>query len=497
MFSVMIVEDELLIRMGLTVSIPWESFQLKVVAEASNGNEAWELYKQWKPDLVFTDIRIPGMNGVDLMKAIKNDNPDCALIVISCIDDAWTMRQCFELGACSYLVKATMQQNDIIDAVENASKLLKEAPKCKTENEPKDSFAEKFVSYIRGNKSVYDVDMLVTDSNGLIQRELTDVIYIFFSRFGGMTQMLYRSVCKLVSDRIEKHGAFVVDVSHEGMIVIGCGKNRNWFSGLFSSLCKYCYETFGVEAKAAVCAYTMDLENLPLFVSNVRQLSVPEYLYHNGIINVDIDGRKYLTALNESVEILRKNVWIFRKKYSMREIQMLIDKLDADEKAGLSVIRNNIIMIVGYIDSLFAKDHEIMRRFKNAITDESDVFDMCSTLNEIVLRPVIKEQEPRQEISRAVNYIINHLNTEISLNELANETGFHPAYLSRLFKEEIGVVYTKFVSELRIELAKTLLREHNRSIQDVARECGFPDMSYFSRKFKEATGHTPGEWRHE
>ncbi len=496
MYSVMIVEDELLIRMGLTVSIPWESFQLKVVAEASNGNEAWELYKRWKPDLVFTDIRIPGMNGVDLMKAIKNDNPDCTLIVISCIDDTWTMRQCYELGACCYLVKATMQPDDIIDAVEKASRLLKETPRGKTDNETKNPFAEKMEAYIMGSKSADEADKLVAESNGLIKHELTDVIYIRFSRFGGMTEMLFKSVCKLVSDRIEKHGAFVIPVSNEGMLVIGSGDNRNWFLGLFSGLSKYCYETFGVDAKAAICAYKMALSDLPTYVTNVRQLSVPVYLYHNGAVDVDMSGNKYLTALKQSVEILRQNVWIFRKGYSLSEIEMLIDKIDEDETAGVAVIRNDIIMIVGYVDGLFAKEQEIMRRYKNAISDESDVFEMCSALNETVLRPVIREQEPRQEIARAVNYIINHLNTEISLNELANETGFHPAYLSRLFKEEIGVVYTKFVSELRIELAKTLLREHNKSIQDVARECGFPDISYFSRKFKEVTGHTPGEWRH-
>lgn len=496
MFKAMIVEDELLIRMGLTVSIPWETFRLKVVAEAANGNDAWELYKQWKPDLVFTDIRIPGINGVDLIKAIKSDNPDCVLIVISCIDDTWAMGQCYELGVCKYLVKATMQPKDIIEAVEQATKLLQELHKSDTLNDSDDPITSRFESYILGNGNAGDVDMLVKESNGVLERELTEVIYIQFSRFGGITDILYRSVSKLVCDRIEKHGTFVSPVLNEGILVIGCGKNRNWFTGLFSSLSKYCYETFGVEAKAAVCMYPVALSKLPSFVANVRNMSMPDYLYHNGIILVNEDGSKCITALKESVEILKQNVWIFRKGISLGEIQMLIDKLNTDEIAGKTVIQNDIYMIVGYIDELFSKEHDILKRFKNAVSDDSDIYSMCSALNEIVLRPVIKEQEPRQEITRAVNYIINHLNKELSLNELANETGFHPAYLSRLFKKEIGIVYTKFVSELRIELAKTLLREHNKSIQDVAIECGFPDLSYFSRKFKEATGHTPGEWRH-
>ena len=92
MYTVMIVEDELLVRMGLMALIPWDELRLRVVAKAINGQEAWAAYQKFHPDIVMTDIRIPGMNGLELMRAISAQDATCALIVITCVEDFSTLQ---------------------------------------------------------------------------------------------------------------------------------------------------------------------------------------------------------------------------------------------------------------------------------------------------------------------------------------------------------------------------------------------------------------------
>ena len=124
MYTVMIVEDELLVRMGLMALIPWDELRLRVVAKAINGQEAWAAYQKFHPDIVMTDIRIPGMNGLELMRAIRAQDATCALIVITCVEDFSTLQSAMESGAIAYLVKSTMEQQDVIDAAKKACDFL-------------------------------------------------------------------------------------------------------------------------------------------------------------------------------------------------------------------------------------------------------------------------------------------------------------------------------------------------------------------------------------
>ena len=87
MYSVLIAEDELLVRMGLAGSVDWGALGLRIVADSSDGLIAMEQYERWKPDIVFTDIRMPGMDGLTLIREIRKRDKRCEIIVITCIED--------------------------------------------------------------------------------------------------------------------------------------------------------------------------------------------------------------------------------------------------------------------------------------------------------------------------------------------------------------------------------------------------------------------------
>ncbi len=124
MYTVLVAEDEYLVRMGLLVSIPWSQLQMEVVAEVSNGIDAWRQFQEKQPDIIITDIRMPGMDGVSFVQEIRKTNANCAIIVITCVEDFQTLRDMMQLGIAAYLVKATMTHQEIIDAINKAVVML-------------------------------------------------------------------------------------------------------------------------------------------------------------------------------------------------------------------------------------------------------------------------------------------------------------------------------------------------------------------------------------
>ena len=128
MFKVLIIDDEEIIREGLRTVIDWESLQCKVIGEAVDGDEGLEMVSRAKPDIVFTDIRMPGLNGLEMISKIKECKYGCKIIILSGFRDFEYAQQAVKLGAFRFLVKPTNTQ-EIVRSIEEAITELKKA-KC-------------------------------------------------------------------------------------------------------------------------------------------------------------------------------------------------------------------------------------------------------------------------------------------------------------------------------------------------------------------------------
>lgn len=105
MYSIMIVEDEELVRQGLTSLVNYEQFGMKVIDQAENGRIAWEKFQAQPADLLLTDINMPQMNGLDLAQLVREEAPSCHIIFLTGYDDFEFARKAIRLGADDYLLK--------------------------------------------------------------------------------------------------------------------------------------------------------------------------------------------------------------------------------------------------------------------------------------------------------------------------------------------------------------------------------------------------------
>lgn len=128
MFSIVVIDDEYIVREGLKRTIDWESLECQVIGEAEDGDEGLKVIETKKPDIVITDIRMPGKDGLEMISCMKELKNDCKIIIITGFRDFSYAQQAVKLGAFRFLLKPT-KNIELIDAVNSAIEEIKEERK--------------------------------------------------------------------------------------------------------------------------------------------------------------------------------------------------------------------------------------------------------------------------------------------------------------------------------------------------------------------------------
>ena len=134
MYSIMIVEDEYLVRQGIASLVNYEQFGMQVIAQAENGREAWQKFQENPADILLTDINMPQMNGLELAKLVRDQAPKCHIVFLTGYDDFDYARTAIKLGADDYLLKP-FSKDDVEEMLAKVqTKLDQERKKAKIQN---------------------------------------------------------------------------------------------------------------------------------------------------------------------------------------------------------------------------------------------------------------------------------------------------------------------------------------------------------------------------
>ena len=146
MYQVLFAEDELLVRLGLQNSIDWKAYDMELAAQADNGLQAYELFQKVRPDVVITDIRMEGMDGCELIEKIRQQDKECAIIVISCLDDFEILRIMIPYKIIGYILKASMTMDEVLKkSTEYLKKIGREGKKIDPEKRSPEKELEKYL----------------------------------------------------------------------------------------------------------------------------------------------------------------------------------------------------------------------------------------------------------------------------------------------------------------------------------------------------------------
>lgn len=495
--KVMLVDDERLILEGLQAIIDWDDLGLEIACTASNGQEAVEKFKENPVDIVVTDINMPKVTGLELLKALKSINDDVKFVVLSGYDEFAYAKSAMELGVKSYLLKPVDEEElervlkSIIDDVDS---------KNKKENN----------LTIKNSKLI---DFLNSKINIDEIKEFSDVMKIGFDGDSYMVANIISScgradeIMSCIRNNI--FSSFEIMPNYDGsIIIVNCLENSISDDGI-----REFYEIINNVIK--------DELGIDTFISVGNKVSRIEDVsesYKNSIIakkNVLVKGYGHVIFSDEIVEntndskSFKKEIETLNKLIIEKNRKAATDYLLSvfeDENLSPKNIYDISIKVVILVDEVL-KDFNLDNKYGSSSLS-SVIVDLCNeATRENIERFLLSEVEDAikvisdntQVYSPVVQQVVKTINTEykeeLSLKTLATKYRINSSYLGQIFSKEVGVSFSDYLNKVKNTKAKELILNTNMKINNIAKEVGYTDTSYFYRKFKKYYGVCPSTLR--
>lgn len=529
MLKVIVADDEIRICKLIINLINWEELGMEIVGVASDGIEALRLIEQEQPDLVITDIRMPGSDGLELIEKAKKLNAELEFIIISGYEEFAYAQRAMEFGVKDYLckpinkdslLKALGRAQEAIARKEQQSNLEKEYQVIKQdvekirasilknllfgrgEEEKAAALAELTQSpYFHFREGSFRVIAFKIDGRNLESKKLEEFL-------GKLAETLRLALTELAyeAELIQQESSLYVLVNYRPEI-------REQLEAVLKRILnetKVSFLPFGLMLTIGLGEEVAGLDGLVAAVLSAQKAIDDRIIKGTGrLIEAarDDQGRTYsedrfceftkeftkaveLLAPEEINEVIRTfKEDLIREKVSGSEIKRLVREIG---NTYYVTLRNNKIKLAEGA----AEQKQLEKLIENCSALDLLFQELGRHFAASITRLVAERtQQNLGQIRQAKLYIEANYMKNLTLEELGSYLGFNPSYFSSLFKKETGSSFLEYLAKVRIEKAKELLKEPGLRIQDVALMVGYNDVKYFTKLFIKHTGMKPTEFR--
>ena len=472
MTKILIADDEKLIRAGIRKILSDALEETVTFLEAKNGSEAFELCQKELPDVMITDIRMPGMDGLELMKKASKLPQKPAIIVLSGFDDFSYAKTAIDSGVIAYILKP-VDEKELLQVVEKALNSVRQDAKKENEEKLRSLISEghlsediAFDARKFAKEGMYCIALcsaLCNCSDGAFLNGVSH--YIIEQKRGYMLFLVSKNSVELViSNPVLEHCSMGIS-----SLSTNISDLRHITEEAFIAL----LQRFFVPEKSGVFRFS---ENRPL-----ADFSELDKNYDKVIGNLDL--------LNE-VEV-RKAVKKFLDFDSLEEADYARSLFYAYNKIINGLLKRypkfNPSDTYLYLKGLMIESITQARTLKEW---KAYVLDYVLYLLELLRN----QQGKYAYITRAIAYINEHYKDEITMATVANYVSMNYTWFSEKFKEQMGVNFNDYLKRFRMEQAKRLLEKGTYKVYEVAEKCGFKDVKHFMKTFREMNGMSAGEW---
>ncbi|MDQ0115481.1 response regulator transcription factor [Paenibacillus harenae] len=519
MHSVIIVDDEIYFRKGLIRMIDWEGNGYQVIGEADNGEDALAMIRDKKPDLVITDIRMPVLDGLDLIQAAEKEKLDTEFVIISGHNDFHYAQQAVRFGVLDYVLKP-VDEDDIVDALGKLrDKLTK---KRQLQERRRMLLSEKQIeALIRGeSEGAATEDWMEHEMASGPQTftyamiELNNV-HPWSDRKQPSKEELRAAIREAVrqlvpsaSDPILYEHRRTYGLIVPGLYLTEAGGNVRAFMEL---LLLRLDERYELEFRAYTGTTVQQLNHIKeSYISAKEALSYKYYRSPDRVIAIsDVSGTELVYGQLDD-DVCRRLVEAVEENDS-NEMKQVIDSLFSefrDKRFSPEAIKTGIVQCVLVI----CKSIRGMEGDETELSSFEPVInwhDHNVTLEEIrrLLTAFVFEAGDlvgtlyrtygKGRIHKVKTYVDQNYSKNISLKTIASQFYMNPAYLGQLFKRNYGLYFNDYLQKLRIAEAKKLLRIKDLRIYEVAERVGFNNPDYFVTQFDKLERMTPSEYRNK
>jgi Response regulator containing CheY-like receiver domain and AraC-type DNA-binding domain len=535
MIKVFLVEDEIVIREGIHRMIPWTEYGFEFAGEAGDGEIALPLIRAIKPDVLITDIKMPFMDGIALSKLIKKELPDMKIIIISGFDDFKYAQQAISLGVERYLLKPITKNNfiEVLEEIrikfemENQQKIYIEKFQNEIQEYEQYSRRDFFEMLVAGHvdlQKTYEmaeklqIDILAqcynivlfsinnlekghiisdtySEDTAKVQNSIEHVFHNHMEFVLFRNQMFsYAVLIKGEKDKIIEKTDECVKILED--IFSKGGKHVNWFvcTGKPVERLSTLHESY----KDAMCAFAyryMDSSRV-LTYGDMRK----EYVDEMNLNNININAMNSEVIRNFLSNALLDEVDSFVHNY----FQMIGEDALCSRMFQQYVILNLHFCTVSFIQKLgFSKEDledDLIYVCMDNIVSKEKAAEVAKNILEkgILLREESTKSRYKSIIDIALDYMHeNYMEETITLNKVACAANVSANHFSALFSQEMKQTFIEYLTELRMNKAKELLRCTDKRSGEIALDIGYKDSHYFSFLFKKTQGCTPSDYRNK
>jgi two-component system response regulator YesN len=523
--KVLIVDDEHLVRNLLKKCIDWDSIGMEIIGEASSGEDAIELAYKYQPDLIFTDICMTNIDGIEFADAVIKMNPNIKVVVISGYDDFKYAQRSIRAGIRAYLLKPIDDEVVLETALNMKKEIEKEREsifkytimkKQLIKNLP--FLKERFLNRII--KPKVDITEIKRQMNHLdfrfkydtFQVAVIEIILKVQDSYDKSNIIYYKAIMDNLKGYLKQHESINIFFDDNYRIIL----MNNGDYGLLKKALDNIIVNILVNFKCYYCigiGRIIDkMENIEKsYVEALEALNYRIIIGNNSMIKYDDINLPKKTQKDEIIEIDNK-LKVYFLSGSQKIIQGIIDDIFEKEDTTMNLSINNIREFAfSYISTILEILKELDIDIKALHVGEYSIYEEIFEIDTIpdiknyimdISYKVIdiinyyKSKKSNKLIDDITEYVkINFGDCELSLSKVANIFFVNPSYLSRIFKKEMGINFLDYLVKLRIDKAIILLNNIDLKAYEVGEKVGIPDSSYFSTCFKKYTGFSITEYK--
>ncbi|WP_102260987.1 response regulator [Mesobacillus jeotgali] len=504
MIKLLIVDDEQIEREGMEAILN-RAFPDLIVEQANNGNRAVELAASFKPDLVLMDIQMPGMNGLEAVEQILADFPHIKFIMVTAFDTFNYVQSALKLGAKDYILKPSKVSEiratvgKVLKEIENERELQAESSLQRellqrtlplVETDVVTQLLFDHVHEVHLNMLMEMLDIQSTGQVFVMNVIVPDGMEHLYSRIkekvrktrSGWMGALYDGQLPIVIFRNgQSYRSQAISLARDILLEVNKEQKAGWFIGIGND-CNSLEKIRQSYQEAIIASSNKALPVKYRFYQDIPVLNETGSWQQAKYLKKDLSDQVRLGQWDQ----IKSNISHLIQAYEMEGIEVQQAQQFVLEALWSiwSIVSDLGIEIATPIYHYQSPNYRQLRsETANLLMDIKDSYD----------RHYISLEA--DTIYRIKQYIMENSQQNISLETLSNKVGLSPIYISKMFKEKLGINYIDFLTECRIEKAKKMLGDPEKSIKEITIEVGYHEPNYFSKVFKKMCNVTPREYR--
>lgn len=540
MYRALIIDDEEPVREAIRILGDWEGLRIEDVLEAKDGKAGLDMLREYRPDIVMVDMKMPEMNGAEFLRAVETEFPELLTIVVSGYNDFEYTRQAIHSKVVDYLLKPINRQ-DLNQALGKAVGLLEAKNRVRSESITKNiaynmslpKLKEKIYfsiierSFKKRNNGAFLSLIGAEDPNlryGVLVLRILNMEAIRDSRFHADTELLYFAVANVINEMSNDgltYFSFANPKQEREIIAVFTSRGGYPKELMFraeqvlKSIVSHLSSLFGIIAAGGfgpVGTEPLDLaDSYEAAVGSVRQIDLLRLTGKAVIGQPDKPAQKEIHSLTGRMPFLRTALEAGNLNQAKTVLGEFSGKIRSSDGFSLGdadrVIREIVVLLNDMALELGVPADRTPssggERELRSFGIETD-FAMFDQFEQVLIRILeYYSEQIRQSLSgsRPFNvedikeYIDNHYFEDIKISMFTEKYFLSREYLMKLFKQQFGYGIHEYVQKVRMDKAQQLLDDSSLKIQEISEMLGYKDKNYFSKAFRNYYSVSPSEYR--